>query len=680
MPLSVWQIEQANNFALFEAGISQVGEMENLANIIRPTIGVFTNIGPAHGENFASISQKTNEKLRLFEGAESLVYCTDHRFIHESIQNSDLKDKLKIIAWSRQQEAAIYLSDIEKTHRQTQLSVRFDKHNFCFVIPFTDDASIENAMHCVAVMLHLGYSFETISERMPSLAAVAMRLELKEGLNNCTLINDSYNSDLYALSIALDFLKQQNQHPAKALILSDILESGIGEVALYQEVAALIQAKGIQLFIGIGPALMRQATHFNAQKALFYPTTEDFLKNVSPASFRDSSILIKGARVFGFERINQLLQQKAHETVLEINLNNLISNLNYFRSLVPEDVKFMVMVKAFSYGSGSYEIANILQFHHVNYLTVAYADEGVELRKAGISLPIMVMSPEEHSLDAMLVNQLEPEIFSFRTLSLLQQALGRVDEKHPKVKIHLKIDTGMHRLGFSPRGEELGRLAEQVLADDRLVVASVFSHLAASEDQRFDDFTRSQIAQFDRACAFLKEKLGYHFDRHILNSAGISRFQEAAYEMVRLGIGIFGISERDYGNKNLLNVLSLKSNLSQIRNVPAGETIGYGRRGQAKTEMRIGVVPVGYADGLARKLSNGKGHLFIKEQKVTIVGDICMDMCMVDLNGIEAEEGDEVVVFSSLESLLDVAAAAETIPYEILTRISRRVKRVYYQE
>lgn len=679
VPLSVWQIEPTHTLAIFEAGISEPGEMERLEKIIKPSIGLLTNIGPAHGENFKNIEQKNDEKLRLFTHANTLIYCADQPFVRQAIVRAGLDHQSRLFSWSRTTaKADVYVSDIEKLAHQTRFTVEAKGQRFCFSIPFTDEAAVENALHCVALMVLLGYPAETISRRMPHLTSVAMRLELKEGLNNCTLVNDSYNSDLHSLAIALDFLKQQNQHPSRTLILSDILESGIAETELYQEVAALVQAKGIRQLIGIGPALMRQSTLFHLEDKSFFATTEAFLQSSGHLAFRDSSILIKGARVFGFERISQFLQQKAHETVLEVNLNNLISNLNYYKSLLPEKVKLMVMVKAFSYGSGSYEIANALQFHHVDYLTVAYADEGIELRKAGIRLPIMVMSPEEHSFDAMLTNELEPEIFSFRTLSLLEEALGRIVEGSRKVKIHLKLDTGMHRLGFGTQPEELRQLARHIAANDRIQVATVFSHLAASEDPSHDTFTRQQINQFCDACTLLTDELGYSFDRHILNSAGIVRFPEAACEMVRLGIGIYGAAPESNGK--LAHVLSLRSTLSQIRLVAAGDTVGYGRHGIVQTDTRIGVVPVGYADGLPRSLSNGKGYLFVKGHKVPIIGDVCMDMCMVDLNGIEAVEGDEIVVFDSRESLMSLAEAAQTIPYEILTRISRRVKRVYFQE
>lgn len=677
VPLSVWQIEPANDIAIFEAGISEPGEMTQLQNIIKPTIGIFTNIGPAHGENFIRIEQKVGEKLKLFTKVDTLVYSPDHAQLQEGIIRSQILHSIKAFTWSKKTEADLRIHNISKSLHHSRITVEYKNQSFDFQIPFTDSASVENALHCCSVMLLLGYEPGQIAARMSSLTAVAMRLELKEGLNNCTLINDSYNSDIHSLAIALDFLKQQNQHQHKTVILSDILESGTAEAELYQEVAALIEAKGVQKFIGIGPSLMRQSGSFRMEKK-FYPTTEAFLAAITLSEYQSSSILIKGARVFGFERISQLLQQKAHETILEINLNHLVSNLNYYRAQLPEGVKVMVMVKAFSYGSGGYEIANVLQFHHVDYLTVAYADEGVELRKAGIRLPIMVMSPEEHSFDAMLNYDLEPEIFSFRVLGLLEEAIRRIDRDQRRVKIHLKVDTGMRRLGFA--SEEIAALAERIKSNPLLEVQSVFSHLAASENPVHDDFTRRQFSIFDEACKELNESLGYTFDRHILNSAGILRFPEAHYEMVRLGIGIYGVASDGNENDKLETVIALKSNLSQTRIVPAGESIGYNRRSVVEKDTLTGVVPIGYADGLPRSLSNGNGHLFIQGKAVPIIGDVCMDMCMLDLTDVAAAEGDPVVIFDSQHSLNAFARAANTIPYEILTRISRRVKRVYFQE
>lgn len=677
VPLSVWQIEPGNQMAIFEAGISEPGEMDAIQAIIRPTIGVFTNIGPAHNENFIHLQQKVGEKLKLFTKVDTLVYCSDHTEVQSGIIRSQLLHTIKSFTWSSKVDADLNIKGITKSSRQTKIDAEFRDQAMEISIPFIDDASIENAIHCWCVMLLLDFDPSIIAKRMLLLNPIAMRLELKEGINNCTIINDTYNSDVHSLAIALDFLNQQNQHRFNSVILSDILESGRDESDLYRQIASLLSTKGVKSLIGIGPALKRQTKNFSINSK-FYDTTEAFLSSVSVSDFQNQAVLIKGARIFGFERISQLLQQKAHETVLEINLNNLIANLNYYRSLIKPNTRIMLMVKAFSYGSGSYEIANVLQFHQVEYLAVAYADEGVELRNAGIRLPIMVMSPEEHSFDAMLKHELEPEVFSFRILDLLELAINRIDIKKKPVKIHVKLDTGMHRLGFNER--ELPELAERILANPILHVQSVFSHLAASDNAQHDDFSHQQVSMFENNCQYLREKLSHSFDRHILNSAGISRFPEANFEMVRLGIGVYGVPLTQQEEGKIETVISLKSSLTQIKEVSAGESIGYNRSSYTNQKSKIGIVPIGYADGLPRSLSNGRGQLFVKNNAAPIIGDVCMDMCMIDLTGIDADEGDEVVVFDQNHSLKELARDAGTIPYEILTGISRRVKRVYFQE
>lgn len=677
VPLSVWQMEAEHQIAIFEAGISEPGEMDRLQTIIKPTIGVFTNIGPAHSENFMHIEQKVGEKLKLFTRVETLIYCADQAEVQSGIIRSQLLHSIKPFTWSQKGNADLNVIQIEKKFHKTIIRAEYQNQNNQISIPFTDEASIENAIHCWCVMLVLGYNHDIIAARMPLLSPVAMRLELKEGINNCTLINDSYNSDIHSLAIALDFLNQQNQHRNKLLILSDILESGRNEAELYNQIAQLLEVKGVENIIGIGSALVRQAALFQ-MKAQFFDSTKAFLDTFPLQTLQNQTILIKGARIFGFERISNLLQQKAHETVLEINLNNLIANLNHYRSLLKPEVKIMLMVKAFSYGSGSYEIANALQFHRVDYLAVAYADEGIELRRAGISLPVMVMSPEEHSFAAMLHHRLEPEIFSFRVLDLLEEAILQSGHKESKVKIHLKIDTGMRRLGFDMH--QMPELIDRIKLNPLLEVRSVFSHLAASDSHYHDSFTNQQISRFEQACDQLRHGLGRNFDRHILNSAGISRFPKAHFEMVRLGIGVYGVAVAEWEKERLEHVISLKSSISQIKLVPEGESVGYNRSSITKKDSRIGVVPIGYADGLPRTLSNGKGKLFVNGQAAPVIGDVCMDMCMIDLKDIQAEEGDEVIVFDKIHSIQNLSADSGTIPYEILTRISRRVKRVYFQE
>jgi alanine racemase len=678
VPLSVWQMSRENNIAIFEAGISKPAEMRALQAIIQPTIGLITNIGQAHDENFENQKQKLKEKLKLFLHAEVLIYCKDYLSIHEEVNSSTSLSGINVFTWSRKMKADLLVGRITKTTADTEIQAVY-KNNFIRIhIPFTDEASIENAIHCWSLMLYLGYENSLIAERMKMLSPVAMRLELKEGINNCSIINDSYNSDLGSLAIALDFLNQQKQHPKKTLILSDILQSGRNEEALYKEVAELIHKKGISRLIGIGEAISRQADAFNIEK-VFYSSTADFLQAFNNSFFRDETILLKGARAFGFEAISKVIQQKAHETVLEINLNAIVHNLNYYRSLIKPDTKIMAMVKAFSYGSGSFEIANILQFHRVDYLAVAYADEGIELRKAGITMPIMVMNPEEQSYDAMIQYNLEPEIYSFRVLGLFEETLKRSDRSLANpINIHIKLDTGMHRLGFEEK--DMNELIVKVKNNKNLNIKSAFSHLAASDEAEHEEFTWQQIRKFSAMSAQICEHFKQPILKHILNSAGISRFPDAQFDMVRLGIGLYGIGSGPVEQLQLQNVSTLKTSISQIKNIPAHDTIGYSRKGVATRDMQIATVPIGYADGLSRKLSNGNGKMVVKGALAPIVGNVCMDMCMIDITDINANENDEVIVFGEAYPITEVAKDIGTIPYEVLTNVSRRVKRVYYQE
>ena len=682
VPLSVWQMDEGNQIALFEAGISRSGEMENLEKIISPTIGIFTNIGQAHDENFRNMDQKITEKLKLFSHTDTLIYCKDYVLLHDEITSEKSLEKIKVFTWSRKTKADLQVAKVDKDQQETEIQAVFKNDFIKIKIPFTDEASVENAIHCWAALLFLGYSNSVIAARMPYLTPVAMRLELKEGINNCSVINDSYNSDIGSLSIALDFLNQQKQHPRKTIILSDILQSGKEEAGLYKEVAELIHKKGIQRFIGIGEAVSRQASQFDIQEKTFFPSTAEFLSKYNTTMFREETILLKGARTFRFENISKILQQKAHETVLEINLNALVSNLNYFRSKIRSETKVMAMVKAFSYGSGSFEIANVMQFQRIDYLAVAYADEGIELRKAGITVPIMVMNPEEQSYDSMIQYNLEPEIFSFRVLGLFDEAVKRnkemLTETNKKIAIHLKFDTGMHRLGFEEK--DLNELIVRIKNNKFVSICSLFSHLAGSDEAEHDDFTRVQIKKFKS----MSDQVTPHFDHpillHILNSAAITRFPDAQFNMVRIGIGLYGIGVNADEQKQLQNVNTLKTTISQIKNIPAGDSIGYSRKGMAKNNMRIATVPIGYADGLNRKLSNGRGKMFVNGKAAPIVGNVCMDMCMIDITDANASEGDEVIVFGSNYSITEVAKDLDTIPYEVLTNVSRRVKRVYYQE
>jgi alanine racemase len=680
VPLSVWQIESQNNLGIFEAGISQEGEMSQLEKMIKPNYGIFSNIGTAHDENFDDRIDKIREKLLLFSNVDNLVYCKDYLAVHEQILNSAIvKSTTKFFTWSRRLKSDLQIGRISKQEHETEIQGIFNNDFINIRIPFTDEASIENAINCWALLLMMNFSPNVIAERMELLSPVAMRLEMKEGINNCSIINDSYNSDLGSLTIALDFMNQQKQQIKKTIILSDILQSGRDETELYKEVAGLLLKKNITKLIGIGPALNRQAALFNISKS-FYPTTEDLLNDLNYNDFSNETILIKGARSYGFERISKALQQKAHETVLEINLNAVIHNLNLFRSRLKPSTKLMVMVKAFSYGSGSFEIANVMQFHRVDYLAVAYADEGVELRKAGITLPIMVMNPEEQSFDAMISYKLEPDIYSFRILNHFTEALKRraVDSSNSKFAVHIEIDTGMHRLGFE--NGELSELIVRLKNNKYIKIASIFSHLVASDEASQDAFTKTQVDSFIEIADTLQSHFNYPILRHILNSSGILRFPEAQLDMVRLGIGLHGIASTTHEQRQLQMVASLKTTISQIKQVKAGDTIGYSRKGIAQKDMLIGTVGIGYADGLNRKLSNGVGKMLVLGKEVPIVGSICMDMTMIDITGLQAKEGTEVIVFGQDYSIIDIAHALDTIPYEVLTGVSERVKRVYFHE
>ena len=684
VPLSVWLMNEEHNIAIFEAGISKPDEMEKLEPIISPTIGLITNIGQAHDENFPSTRQKTGEKLKLFVHVNTLIYNRDNLELNEEIISNSFIKKINLFTWSRKSKANLQVGKISKDINETELQGVFNNDFVRIRIPFTDEASIENAIHCWAVMLFLGYANNVISDRMLRLSPVAMRLELKEGINNCSVINDSYNSDFGSLAIALDFLNQQKQHATRTLILSDILQSGKNEDELYKEVAQLVKEKGVNKIFGIGEAISRQEKQFESEK-LFFKTTDEFLSHYNGNSrlqvgqvFSNETILLKGARAFGFERISQVLQQKAHETVLEINLNALVSNLNYYRSKLMPETKIMAMVKAFSYGSGGFEIANILQHHNVDYLAVAYADEGIELRKAGITVPIMVMNPEEASYDSMIRNDLEPEIFSFRVLKLFEDAVMRSGRKDAPYPIHIKLDTGMHRLGFEAK--EINELSVRIGNSKFLEVRSVFSHFAGSDESAHDEFTRNQIKKFGEMSEVIRSRFDYPIFRHILNSAGIIRFPGAQFEMVRLGIGLYGIGANETEKVQLKNVSTLKTTISQIKNIPVGESVGYSRKFVAKREMRIATVPIGYADGLSRRLSNGKGKMIIAGKQAPIVGNVCMDMCMLDISSIQCDEGDEVLVFGEQNHISLIAKDMDTIPYEVFTGISRRVKRIYFHE
>ncbi len=678
VPLSVWQCNSEHNFGIFEAGVSKPGEMGALEYMIQPTIGVFTNLGGAHDENFKNWDEKAKEKLRLFEKSKVLIYCRDYLPVHNLITKKSHFKELKTFTWSKKLPADLMVGKIDKTDLESSIQAVYQNQFVKIKVPFNDDASIENCINCWATLLFLGYDSEWVNKRIKSLAPVAMRLELKEGLNNCSVINDFYNSDFSSLGISIDFMIQQKQQSNKTIILSDILQSGKKDEELYRSVSDLLSSKGINKIIGIGKNISGQKELFPSGSN-FYTTTNDFIQSIDLSLFKNETILLKGARPFGFERISTLFQKRVHETELEINLNSIVHNLNYFKSIVLPKTKIMAMVKAFSYGSGSYEIANLFQFNLVDYLAVAYADEGVELRRAGITLPIMVMNPEQQSYDLMIQNRLEPEIYSFKVFNLFTKALKRSGVKNSSgYPVHIKIDTGMHRLGFEE--EDLHKLIIKIKNDKRIKVKSIFSHLSTADDPIHKLFTKDQIELFDRLSRLMCDSLGGEIIRHIVNSAGTLAFPEAHFDMVRLGIGLYGVSSFPEHQEKLESVSQLKTTISQIKKVPAHDSIGYSRMEMPTREMTIATVPIGYADGLRRSLGRRKGYMLINGKKAPIVGNVCMDMCMLDITNIDAEEGDEVLVFGKGYPIQDFAKLMDTIPYEALTGISSRVKRSYYQE
>lgn len=676
VPLSVWEMNEKNTLGIFEAGISQPDEMEKLQPIIAPTIGVLTCMGEAHQENFISMNQKCQEKLALFSESEAIIYDGDDVFISNAIEAACLSHKA--IAWSRTDtEAPLYIESIEKRQTDTVIHCTLLGFDRVYTIPFTDDASIENVIHCLAVMLYLKPTSVNDEAKFARLEPVEMRLDVKEGINDCLLINDTYNSDINSLAIALDF--QQSRKVAKnmksTLILSDILQTGTLPKSLYKKVADLVERKNVNRLIGIGKDVKEYASVFSEDlEKEFYSSTEEFIASPSIRKFQNELILIKGSRRFHFEHISELLEKKVHETILEVNLSAIVHNYNIYRSKLKPETKMVCMVKASGYGSGAHELAKTLQEHHCDYLAVAVADEGVSLRKEGVTIPIMVMNPEFSSFNTLFEYNLEPEVYSFRLLDALIKETGR--RGIIAYPVHIKIDTGMHRLGFQPH--EVSALCERLKAQSGVKVRSVFSHLAGSDSFVFDDFTHEQLTKFQQAAADLETGLEHTVIKHILNTAGIERFPEYQMDMVRLGIGLYGVSAS--GIHGLRTVSTLKTTILQIQQVPAGDSIGYSRRSYVERDSRIAIIPIGYADGLDRHFSNGHGEVVIRGKRCPIIGNICMDACMIDVTDSDAQEGDPVIVFGEELPVSELSDRLRTIPYEVLTSVSPRVKRVYYTE
>ena len=670
VPLSVWQMGSEHTLGIFEAGISRVSEMGRLAAVIQPTIGILTNIGEAHAEGFSSSKEKLAEKLELFTGVDLFIYSPEYT---GGLTGKKLPGK-KQFSWSTKVKADLFILFVEPIKGQSYIRALYKQEEIECLIPFSDKASVENGIICWAAMLAMGYTPEEADLRLEKLTAVNMRLELKNGINQCSIIDDSYSADISSLAIALDFLKLQNQHPAKTLILSDLFETGKSDQDLYTEIAVLLKQKQVTRLIGIGTHISAFAVLFELEKS-FYNSTQDFVHDFPAMHFANETILVKGARRYQFERISKLLTQKVHDTVMEIDLNALAGNLKFYKSKLQPGVKVMAMVKAFSYGSGSFEIANLLQYHKVDFLAVAYADEGIALRKAGISLPIMVMSPEPHAFEAILKYKLEPEVYNLDILNAFIEFLPDTTFFYP---VHLKIDTGMHRLGFEE--EDFSVLLPLLKGTEKIKVISVFSHLAASEDERHDDFTLYQIDRFKLLSDQIRKELQYDFIRHISNTSAITRHPGAQLDMVRIGIGLYGFDAALDKNRGLQTVAVLKTTITQIKQVSPLETIGYGRRGVLPEGGTIATVKIGYADGYRRAFGNGIGKMLVNGTPAPVVGSVAMDMCMLDVTGLEAKTGDEVIVFNDRLTIADLAGQIDTIPYEILTNISQRVKRVYFYE
>ena len=674
VPLSISLADVDSDYYLIEAGISKVGEMVNLQEIIKPDYGIFTNIGTAHQQYFANYREKISEKLKLFKNVKTLVYRNDDSLLTREILMFASENNVNLFSWStKNEDSNIFVSAIARGKNKTHITYNYNENNFSFSIPFTDEASIENALHCIAIITMLGFDCSNYFNEFSALKPVAMRMELKNGINNCLIINDSYNSDINSLEIALDFLVQQKRNLRRTLILSDIEQVKLSGKELYSKVAAIIKKYKIEKLIAIGSKISAYSNLFDCDVNT-YVSTDSFLNQYPFGLFKSDAILIKGARTFEFEKISRKLEQKTHQTCLEVNLTAMMENLNYFKSKISKKTKVMAMVKAFSYGSGSLELASVLQYNNVDYLAVAIVDEGIELRKGGISLPIMVMNPEPSGLDAMVEFDLEPEVFNISGL----QNFVNVAKRHgiDNIPVHIKLDTGMHRLGFETH--QIDELTLFLSQNSEVKIKSVFTHLVGTDESCHDDFTLQQIDKFKTMVDSIRPYTDNNFICHVLNSAGIDRFPQFQFDMVRLGIGLYGgVKVTD---KDLRVVSTLKTYISQIRNVSQTETVGYSRKGKLIKQSKIATIPIGYADGLNRKLGNGNLSLLVNGELAPIVGNICMDMCMIDVTGINVSEGDQVIVFGEKPTIFDLADILETIPYEILTSVSARVNRSYYTE
>jgi alanine racemase len=674
VPLSLWHLNHYQDYAIIEAGISKMGEMQKLEVIIKPKIGIYTNLGTAHDEGFPSLEEKANQKAELFKDSSTIIFCKDFPEISNALHNLPNLEEKEFIGWSFEDNTSNFFIETEERNNGTAIRIPYDEQFHIFQVPFKDYASLENITHCLLLLLHEGLPIKIIQNTLNDIRPLNMRLETKKGKNNTYLVDDSYNNDLVGLDTALQFFSQQKQFQKRILILSDLLETGLNSEVLYQQLAERIDLENLNLVIGIGKEI-KMLEKFYDGEVLFFPNTSSFLEYEKENAFREALILIKGARKFNFESIVQRLEQKIHGTVLEIDLNKITHNLNFYRSRLKPNVKTMVMVKAFSYGSSSHEIANWLEFQNVDYLAVAYADEGVVLRQHGIQLPIMVMNPDPRTFELLHQYNLEPELYSE---SIFKDYASYTRNHSNHLKIHLKLDTGMHRLGFESHEIEL--LKSLLKGNPQLKVASIFSHLAGSDEAIHNGFSAQQALSFKKSADEIIDFLGYKPLLHLLNSPGISRFPDYQFDMVRLGIGLYGVDPTGLHSGQLQSVSLLKTVISQVKHIKKGATIGYARKGLAMEDMKIATISIGYADGFNRKFSQGIGKVMINGKLAPVIGNVCMDMTMVDVTNIDCMAGDEVIVFGEKPTISEMAKAIETIPYEILTNISERVKRVFYTE
>jgi len=671
LPLSLLQINESHKLGIFEVGISKPNEMQKLENIFHPQIGLLTHIGTAHAANFESEEELIDEKIKLFKDSETIIYNGDNDLVDKKIK--ELYSSKKLISYGFKDHNKVFIKN--NISKDENIVVEYFGEEISFPANQRDEATLTNALALITVLKELGIENQKIVEKINALKAVEMRLEAIEGIKNNIVINDSFNLDLDSLKTALQFLNEYNK-AKKSLVLTDIVGVNSNSQELYEEVSELVNEQKFDSVFLIGDEISKFSDLFKSKTSTFI-NTQELIDSKHLTELENQIVLLKGARKFEIEKLKDLLELKKHDTVLEVNLNAILHNINYHKSLLKPETKMMAMVKANSYGLGSYEISEFLQHHHIDYLGVAYADEGVELRKKGITTPIVVMNPEQHSYDAIIEYNLEPEIYSFRVLDLFYEAVQKsgYDKKFP---IHIKLETGMHRLGF--KDFELDQLSE-TLNERNLKVQSIFSHLSSSDVPEEKEFTLKQLEVFEKNSSYFIEKLGYSPLRHILNSSGITSYTNHQYNMVRIGIGMLGESPNSEIQKQLQSVVSFKTVISQISLVENGESVGYSRRYKTDHLTKIATIPVGYADGIPRLIGNQIGKVGINKTLAPIVGSICMDMMMLNVDNIpNVKEGDTVTVFNAKPSLKEFAAYCKTITYEVLTSISPRVKRIYIKD